>query len=59
MATDKYDAADALQEVLNETQVGTLGWTLAASDSEDDGSLILETEQGDFRLRLTKLRGSL
>lgn len=50
---DKYDVIDALADHLDESHVDGIGAVLCATDSED--SLILETDGGDFRIRVTRI----
>jgi len=53
---DKIDVAEFLALHLDEDVIEDLGHVLAAVDAHDYASVILETDHGDFRLKVTRLR---
>jgi len=53
---DKIDVAEFLATHLDETHVEDLGLVLAAVNAHDYASVILETDHGDFRLKVTRLK---
>jgi hypothetical protein len=59
---DKIDVVEALAEALDDQIVNRLGLTLAAADSEEWGTLVLQTfpvegePSVDFLCRITRLR---